>query len=171
MSVSIGEYNVPRRYVPVGLTAADSLLQKKYLNRSRNAYKKGKYFNRPRIQSAKNRKSSHVSRATDIYGVPSMTPNRVLARATGCSQSALKKIIKKGEGAYYSSGSRPNQTAQSWGYARLASALTGGPSSQIDYSILEKGCSRRSRPMKMANDLMKLRKTQKTRKMPPKNMS
>ena len=31
MTVSIGSYNVPNRYVPVGLNAADSLLQKKYL--------------------------------------------------------------------------------------------------------------------------------------------
>ena len=43
-SVSLGPYKVPRRYVPVGLTAVDSMLQKKYLVRSRNAYKKGKYF-------------------------------------------------------------------------------------------------------------------------------
>jgi len=58
--------------------------------------------------------------------------------------------VKKGEGAYYSSGSRPNQTAQSWGYARLASALTGGPSSVIDYHILRDGCASNSRPLKMA---------------------
>ena len=48
---------------------------------------------------------------------------------------ALKHITKKGRGAYYSSGSRPNQTAQSWARARLASALTGGNASAVDYYI------------------------------------
>ena len=52
----------------------------------------------------------------------------------------MKKFIKKGEGAYYSSGSRPNQTPQSWGVARLASALTAGKAAAIDYDIIENGC-------------------------------
>ena len=158
MSVSIGPYKVPRRYVPVGLTAIDSRLQKKYLTRSRKAYKKGEYIARPKLKSFTSKRSSHVFRATNIYGVSTMKPNRVLARATGCSQSALRKIIRKGEGAYYSSGSRPNQTPQSWGYARLASALTGGPSSLVDYDILKKGCSKRSHPVLLANNLRRTRK-------------
>jgi hypothetical protein len=87
-----------------------------------------------------------------------MAPTQTLSKATGCSRKALRQIIKKGEGAYYSSGSRPNQSAQSWGYARLASTLTGGPASQIDYKILEKGCSSRSRPILLANQLRKTRK-------------
>jgi hypothetical protein len=63
--------------------------------------------------------------------------------------------VKKGEGAYYSSGSRPSQTAQSWGYARLASALTGGKASIIDYSILKSGCNPKSKTMKFANNTRK----------------
>ena len=42
--------------------------------------------------------------------------------------------MKKGQGAYYSSGSRPNQSAHSWGYARLASAITGGKSAAVDFT-------------------------------------
>jgi hypothetical protein len=90
-----------------------------------------------------------------------MQPTPDLAKATRCSQNALRKIIKKGEGAYYSSGSRPNQTPQSWGYARLGSALTGGPSSLIDYAILKKGCSARSRPVRLANQSRNTRKINK----------
>ena len=48
------------------------------------------------------------------------------------------KIIDKGKGAYYSSGSRPNQTPESWGYARLASVILGGPSRKIDADIWNK---------------------------------
>ena len=49
---------------------------------------------------------------------------------------ALRKIVKKGQGAYFSSGSRPNQTAHSWGYARLASSITGGKSAAVDFKFL-----------------------------------
>ena len=65
-----------------------------------------------------------------------------------CQQSKCRFRIKdagwqekeKGKGAYFSSGSRPNQTAQSWGLARLASSITAGKSAAVDFNILEKGC-------------------------------
>lgn len=59
--------------------------------------------------------------------------------------SALKQIVRKGQGAYFSSGSRPNQTSQSWGLARLASSITAGKSAAVDYDILEKGCDHKKR--------------------------
>lgn len=54
------------------------------------------------------------------------------------TRTGQKKIIDKGKGAYYSSGSRPNQTPTSWGLARLASVILGGPSRRIDKDIWEK---------------------------------
>lgn len=54
------------------------------------------------------------------------------------TKTGQKKIIDKGKGAYYSSGSRPNQTPTSWGLARLASVILNGPSRKIDKSIWEK---------------------------------
>ena len=74
-----------------------------------------------------------------------------MAAKTGCSISALKQIIKKGEGAYFSSGSRPNQTAQSWGLARLASSLTAGKSAAVDYDIIKDGCKHNKKAFKLAN--------------------
>jgi hypothetical protein len=62
----------------------------------------------------------------------------------------LAKIINKGAGAYYSSGSRPNQTAQSWGLARLASSITSGKAAAVDYTILESGCKPNSRALTLA---------------------
>jgi len=59
--------------------------------------------------------------------------------------------VSKGEGAYFSSGSRPNQTAQSWGIARLASSITGGKSAAVDYNIIEKGCNHKKRAFILAN--------------------
>tara|TARA_R110002012_G_scaffold4047_2_gene18730 strand:+ start:1305 stop:1712 length:408 start_codon:yes stop_codon:yes gene_type:complete len=51
------------------------------------------------------------------------------------TKAGQKKIIDKGKGAYYSSGSRPNQTPTSWGLGRLASVILGGPARKIDKDI------------------------------------
>ena len=133
--------NIPIRYVPKNLTRKDRNKQLAMLKRSRRLYKHGKYYTRKRVKSFKSRKSNHLSRARSLYGVDKITPSQELATASGCSVRALEKIVNKGEGAYYSSGSRPNQTAQSWGLARLASALTSGKASYVDYHILEDGCN------------------------------
>ena len=50
----------------------------------------------------------------------------------------LSAVKKKGMGAYYSSGSRPNQTPTSWGLARLASVILNGPARRIDKNIWNK---------------------------------
>ena len=135
---------IPKRYIPKSLSQKDQQTQKKNIQKSRKMYLSNKYINRPFLKSFKSKKSNHVQKATALYNVESMTPNETLSKKTKCSIEALNQIIKKGEGAYYSSGSRPKQTAQSWGYARLASSLTGGPASQVDYSILQKGCKSKS---------------------------
>jgi hypothetical protein len=131
---------ITRRYLPCGLTARDRKKQSAELRKSRRAYRHGKYHTRAPITSFKSRPSSHVARAKRMYGVSHIGATAKLARATGCTRAALAKIINKGAGAYYSSGSRPNQTAQSWGVARLASAITGGKAAAVDYAIIEKGC-------------------------------
>ena len=50
----------------------------------------------------------------------------------------LKQVLSKGRGAYYSSGSRPNVTAEQWARARLASVLLGGPARKVDKKIWDK---------------------------------
>ena len=39
---------------------------------------------------------------------------------------------------YYSSGSRPNQTAESWGKARMYAYIFGSPTRKVDYHITKK---------------------------------
>tara|TARA_R110000782_G_scaffold119107_3_gene209770 strand:- start:312 stop:707 length:396 start_codon:yes stop_codon:yes gene_type:complete len=51
------------------------------------------------------------------------------------TRTGQKKIKEKAMGAYYSGGSRPNQTPSSWAFARLASVITGGPARKVDKSI------------------------------------
>ncbi len=142
--------HVPRRYIPTKLTQTDKKKQREMLKKSRRQYKEGKYYTRKRIKSFKSKPSNHVTNAKRLYKVNKLKPSRTLAIKTGCSLRSLREIVKKGEGAYFSSGSRPNQTAQSWGYARLASSVTGGKSAAIDYNILEKGCKKTSKALRLA---------------------
>lgn len=142
---------IPIRYIPFRLTKKDKKIQLKMLMKSRKMYRKDKYYTREKISSFKSKPSKHLQNARKIYGIEKITPSIELAKATGCSLTALKQIVKKGEGAYYSSGSRPNQTAQSWGLARLASSITSGKSAAVDYNILEKGCDHKKKAFLLAN--------------------
>jgi len=141
----------PIRYLPTILSKKDKMKQKQFINKSRKAYKNNKYYQRPKLASFKSKPSKHIKHAQKIYKLDKIYPNKQLEKATGCSVSALKQIVKKGQGAYYSSGSRPNQTAQSWGIARLASSITSGKSAAVDYKILEKGCKHNGVAFKLAN--------------------
>jgi hypothetical protein len=146
---------INKRYIPKSLTKKDKIHQKYMLLKSRRLYKKGKYYTRKNVSSYKNKKSSHILKAEKIYNVMKVGATDELAKKTGCSKSALEKIIQKGEGAYYSSGSRPNQTSQSWGIARLASAITSGKAAAVDYNILEKGCKPSSKALSLAKKARK----------------
>ena len=138
------------RYLPKRLSKKDKITQYKMLVKSRRLYKKGKFYTRKVLSSFRSKKSPHIIKAIKIYNVSKIGVTNELANATGCSKSALSKIINKGEGAYFSSGSRPNQTAQSWGIARLASSITGGKAAAVDFSILEKGCKPESKALTLA---------------------
>ncbi len=156
----------PLRYLPKVLTKSDKQQQINMLKKSKSLYKKHKYYTRKHLSSYKSKKSNHIANARRIYNIQNITPNNELALKTGCKLSALNQIVKKGEGAYYSSGSRPNQTATSWGLARLASSLTAGKAAAVDYDIIEKGCDHKKRAFILANKSRKKYKygQSKTRK-------
>lgn len=134
------QLHVPKRYIPRILSKTDTKKQRAYLRKSRRLYKRGVYFSRPKVKSFKSKPSGHVERAKRKFGVDKIGATAELARKSRCSRKALEKIMSKGRGAYFSSGSRPNQSAESWAIARLASALTGGPAAKVDHNILELGC-------------------------------
>jgi DNA-binding Xre family transcriptional regulator len=136
----MAKLKIPLRYLPYSLKNKDKKKQINMLIKSRKLYKKHKYYTRKALPSYKNKTSNHILDARRIYNVKNVFPGKELSEKTGCSISALNQIVKKGEGAYFSSGSRPNQTAQSWGFARLASSITSGKAAAVDFDILEKGC-------------------------------
>jgi|TARA_B110000858_G_scaffold116996_1_gene133591 hypothetical protein len=142
--------NVPIKYLPKKLTKKDKKIQKEQLILSRKKYKKGKYIHRKPVKSYKSKKSKHILNAMKIYKINNLSVNDELSKKTGCTKEALNNIVKKGQGAYYSSGSRPNQTAHSWGIARLGSTITCGKAAVVDYKILENGCKKTSKALKLA---------------------
>jgi hypothetical protein len=146
---------IPIRYLPNKLSKKDKKKQVNMIIKSKKLYKQNKYYTRSKLPSYKNKTSNHIVNARKLYNINNITPNKNLSIKTGCSINALKQIVKKGEGAYFSSGSRPNQTAQSWGLARLASSITSGKAAAVDYNILEKGCDHKKKAFILANKARK----------------
>jgi len=142
--------SIPQRYIPKVLSNEDRNIQKKNIIKSRKMYQNGKYSKRPKVKTFRSKMSKHIMNVKEIYNIDQLKVNDALVKKTKCSQKGLRKIINKGMGAYYSSGSRPNQTAESWGVARLGSAITGGPAGMVDYHILEKECKNDSLALKLA---------------------
>ena len=119
--------NVPKTYVPSSLSAKD---KKKQID----SILKGK--DRPKVSTFKSKRSGWATKFEDKYGykiTETEKINKSLLKTKG-----QKEIIDKGQAAYYSSGSRPNQTPFSWGLGRLASVLMNGPSRKIDKKIWDK---------------------------------
>lgn len=149
-------YSIPKTYLPSSISNKDKKIINRELKRSRKLYKLKKYYTRKPIKSYKHKKSKHLLKLSKIYKLNNVSINNTLSKKTGCSIKSLKQIERKGMGAYYSSGSRPNQTAKSWGLARVASSVTGGKSSLIDYNILVNGCKKNSKALKLATKNRKL---------------
>lgn len=134
----------PKRYIPKSLSKEDKEKQKKQLDKSTTDYKKGKYTKRDKVESFKSKKSPYVEQVKKKLDIKTATTTNI-ADKLGKTEKRKKEIKKglelikdKGEGAYFSSGSRPNQTPQSWGIGRYSSVLVGGPSRKIDKKIVDK---------------------------------
>lgn len=141
----------PVKYLPKRLSRHDRQIVAQELSKSRKLYKRGEYYTRRQVDSYPHKTSKHISNAKRIYSVQNIRPSRTLSKKTGCSIKSLREVVRKGQGAYFSSGSRPNQTDHSWAYARLASAITGGKASVVDFNIIDKGCNHKtSKAYKMA---------------------
>tara|TARA_B100001123_G_C15182923_1_gene976062 strand:+ start:234 stop:548 length:315 start_codon:yes stop_codon:yes gene_type:complete len=88
------------------------------------------------MKSFKNKKSSWTEKFHKLY--PNAKSLKEIEKVTGIPKKALSEVKKKGMGAYYSSGSRPNQTAESWGKARMYAYIFGSPTRKVDYHITKK---------------------------------
>jgi hypothetical protein len=145
---------IPQNYVPQHLSKKSKGKAIRELKKSRRAYKNRKYHTRKKIAGFKSRKTSWASKATALYDLDKNKPINILelSKKTKCKMWALDKILQKGQGAYYSAGSRPNQTAHSWGNARLYSAVSGGPAAKVDATILLEGCKPTSKALQLSKN-------------------
>ena len=58
----------------------------------------------------------------------------------------LRKVYRRGQGAWLSSGSRPRIPMSAWAMARVNSALTGGKAAKVDRDILKGKRDKNRRP-------------------------
>jgi hypothetical protein len=121
------DVKVPSTYVPKGLTKKDKEKQIKSIL---------KKTDRPKVDSFKSKRSGWVSKFEDKYKHKITDTDWIDKNLM--KEKGQKEVIAKGMAAYYSSGSRPNQTPFSWGLGRLGSVLLNGPSRKIDKKIWEK---------------------------------
>lgn len=124
---------LPAKYLPKGLSEGDRKRQLKSIKEGTD---------RPKVKSFKSKPSKWTQLAKEYFGKsPTLDEMATELKRKGASASVkegLKQILNKGRGAYYSSGSRPNQTAESWAKARLYAVLFGSaPARRVDKSIVD----------------------------------
>ena len=113
-----------RKYLPATLTPEDRARQLRSLRRGTK---------RPRVASFTSRASRWTTEFRRRFGRPvtdTAFVDRYLLRRAG-----IRAVLRRGRAAYYTGGSRPNQTPQSWARARLASVLLNGPARKADADI------------------------------------
>ena len=125
-------HKIPKKYT-AKLSRRDKSKQNKNLIKSRKMYKKGIYVDRPKLKSYPKKRSEHIVKFEKRYNRKITDKNFIDKHIL--SKKGQNQILSKGRGAYYSSGSRPNQTSSSWAYARLASVIMGGKARKVDNKI------------------------------------
>ena len=88
---------------------------------------------RPKVKGFKSKRSGWAKKFEDKYG-KKITDLDFISKNI-IKREGINKILSKGKGAFYSAGSRPNQTAFSWAYARLGSVIMGGNARKVDKKI------------------------------------
>tara|TARA_R110000823_G_scaffold154486_1_gene285366 strand:+ start:1007 stop:1450 length:444 start_codon:yes stop_codon:yes gene_type:complete len=126
--------DIPKRYLPDTLSKADRQKQIKSIFEKKE---------RPKTK-VKERKSSWTTKFDKKYGeeldaMKGKRSKKNVAKITGIPLKAIDEVYKKGEGAFYSSGSRPNQTSSSWARGRIYAYIMGGKKvREVDKDITKK---------------------------------
>lgn len=117
-----------------GLSPQQRLLQQKAIRQSQKTYAEtGLVKERPKVSDKPTPRSSWVKKFEAKHGFPITDLEKV---KEAYPSADVETILKKGRGAYASSGSRPNVSSFQWAYSRLASALLGGPAAEVDKNLL-----------------------------------
>jgi hypothetical protein len=127
---------IPQRYVPKSLSESDKKKQLKSI-------KSGSFEDRPKLKSFKSKRSKQTEAFDKKYGdrlkkMKGGKSKQNISKLTGIPVIALNKVYDRGLSAY-KSGSRPNQTPNSWATARMYSYIMGiGGSRKSDADITKK---------------------------------
>ena len=79
-------------------------------------------------------------------GSSSETALKNLSKTHNVPRGILRQVMRRGKGAYFSSGSRPGQTPTSWGVARARSFASGsGGARKADPDLWKKVKARRAK--------------------------
>ena len=114
---------IPQKYY-AGLNKSDAIKQCKNIKKSQKAYKeKNEYINRPKLPVEKKVRSEWIEKFNKKYKDLKIYDWKGIEKKLGIKESVLKEIYRRGLSAYYSNGSRPNQTAHSWAFSRIASFI------------------------------------------------
>lgn len=119
--------SIPKKYIPDSLTKQDKAKQKKSIEEKTD---------RPKVDSYKSKRSKFVVAFEKKYN-NKITDDEFISKNI-IGKEGIKQILAKGMAAYYSSGSKPNQTKESWSRARLASVIMGGKARDVDRKIWDK---------------------------------
>ena len=121
------------KYV-ANLSPSQRLLQEQAIRRSQAYYERtGEVKARPKVSDRPSPRSSPAKAFEEKYGYKVSDLDRVKHDFPSVD---VDTILRKGKGAYMTSGSRPNQTPSSWALARLASVLTGGKALKVDKDLV-----------------------------------
>ena len=121
--------NVPKKYVPKSLSKEDKKKQVKSIIEGKP---------RPKT-SYKSKRSPHVAAFENKYGTKISDFKYIYKNII--SKAGVDQIMNKGRAAYFTAGSRPNQTPESWALGRLAAVIMntgGGRARKIDKAIWDK---------------------------------
>ena len=120
--------NIPKRYIPDGMSDADKKKQIKSIFEGTK---------RPKLKSYESNKGSSWTKKFSKRYNKKITDLDFIYKNI-LSKEGVDQVLSKGRGAYFSSGSRPEVNKEQWAYARLASVIMGGPARKVDKKIWSK---------------------------------
>jgi len=134
----ISKYSIPKRYLQ-GLNIEEKFLRQIELVSKKRQTPKQRYQPLLSDKIAREKGIPKKGSCTKIWEskYPEIKTNVQKSKITGIPKSILDKVENKGRGAYYTSGSRAGQTAQSWGIARVncfilnKKSVTQGPDKHL----------------------------------------
>jgi hypothetical protein len=119
----IAQYKIPARYL-AGLDDKDKFARQiELVSKKRQTPKERRVPLKTDKIAQKEKTGSCTKKFAKLF--PDLKTNLQKSRVTGIPKRILDKVLNKGQGAFYSSGSRLGQTAVSWGIARVNCFIMG----------------------------------------------